>query len=492
MPVGQTKIGINHGHGTNKAGTHPIGTGEHIIVFVILDGATTLLIAEAVTTTQEVENITVLRNYFDQYHLQPKSVVADQAFMTETWEHFYQSLDITPISLGPNTPWPNRAEAAIRLLKAQLKIMLSSIKAGAAPATLKKVTYRRLVKADATVRNQTVTYGGVTPLELAFGRRPADLIQLDVATPTQLTIDRNEEEMTAIQIKQLSKQAFQEARQSEDIRRDLAQNLRMSSKPLQVKDKVFYWQEDKSKIRSDGSKGGVWLKGKVISIEGEMVGLDLGTRLIKVNVTKVRKDETIPPGRPGIDLLLPEERESLQKEQTGSPLPIPRRRSHPHQLLSQNPQCHYVSRERQLPSLQHLIRQRTCSSRASRPFLNKRAGIMYVRKGKIHVLEIFAGSARFSQCCALSGLKVGTPVDIRTGFDVMTSKRRHMVMEIMKEQAPDVLLMAPVCGPWSNMQNIQQDQQRVWETRKRYLPMVEFAAPIARYQFRSIISVHTD
>ena len=75
----------------------PLGTGEHIIVFVILHGATTLLTAEAVTTTQEVENSTVLRNYFDQYHLQPKSVVADQAFMTETWEHFYQSLDITPM-----------------------------------------------------------------------------------------------------------------------------------------------------------------------------------------------------------------------------------------------------------------------------------------------------------------------------------------------------------------------------------------------------------
>ena len=348
----------------------PLGTGEHIIVFVILDGATTLLTAGAVTTTQEVENITILRNYFDQYHLQPKSVVADQAFMTETWEHFYQSLDITPISLGPNTPWPNRAEAAVRLLKAQLKIMLSSIKAGTAPATLKIVTYRQLVKAAATVRNQTVTYGGVTPLELAFGRRPADLIQLDVATPTQLTIDRNEEELTAIQIKQLSKQ-FQEARQSED--------LRMSSKPLQVKDKVFYWQEDKSKIRSDGSKGGIWPKGKVISIEGAMVGLDLGTRLIKANMTKVRKDETIPPGKPGIDLLLPEERTSLQKEQDGSSANS-KKRSHPHQLLSQNPQCHYASRVRQLPSLQHLIRQRTCSSRTSRPFLNKHIGIVHVRE----------------------------------------------------------------------------------------------------------------
>ena len=66
----------------------------------------------------------------------------------------------------------------------------------------------------------------------------------------------------------------------------------------------------------------------------------------------------------------------------------------------------------------------------------------------------------------------------------MTSKGRHMVMEIIKEQAPDVILMAPVCGPWSNMQNIQQDQQRVWEKRKRYLPMVEFVASIARYQLK--------
>ena len=194
----------------------PLGTGGHIIVFVILDDIAHCRGSDNYAWSQ---NITVLRNYFDQYHLQPKSVVADQAFMTETWEHFYQSLDMTPISLGPNTPWPNRAEAAVRLLKAQLKIMLR--------------TYKQLVKAAATVRNQTVTFGGVTPLELAFGRRPANLIQLDVATPTQLTLDRNEEELTAIQIKQLSKQAFQEARQSEDIRRDLAQNLRMSSKPFQ-------------------------------------------------------------------------------------------------------------------------------------------------------------------------------------------------------------------------------------------------------------------
>ena len=57
-------------------------------------------------------------------------------------------------------------------------------------------------------------------------------------------------------------------------------------------------------------------------------------------------------------------------------------------------------------------------------------------------------------------------------------------MEIIREQAPDVILMAPVCGPWSNMRSIQQDQQRVWEKRKRYLPIVEFVASIARYQLK--------
>ena len=229
--------------------------------------------------------------------------------------------------------------------------MLNSIKSGSAPAALKKVTDRQFVKAAATVRNQTVTYGGVTPLELAFGRRPADLIQLDVATPTQLTIDRNEEEPTAIQIKQLSKQAFQEARQSEDMRRDLAQNFRMSSKPFEVKDNVFCWQEDKSKIRSDGGKGEIWLKGKVISLEGVMVGLDLGSRLIKVNMTKVRKDETIPRGNLELASYCLMRKNPCRKNKEALPF----------QLQSQHPHDHYALLENQLLSLQHRDLRRTCS-----------------------------------------------------------------------------------------------------------------------------------
>ena len=39
-------------------------------------------------------------------------------------------------------------------------------------------------------------------------------------------------------------------------------------------------------------------------------------------------------------------------------------------------------------------------------------------QGKIDFLELFAGSARLSQCAALRGLKTGSPVDLRSGFDL--------------------------------------------------------------------------
>ena len=186
--------------------------------------------------------------------------------------------------------------------------------------------------------------------------------------------------------------------------------------------------------------------------------------------------------KPGIDLLLPEERESLQKEQAGSSADSKKKESSaPAPKPKASVPLRIAGKTTPKPAAPHAAENMFVEDLTSVP---EQAHWNCVRKGKIHVLEIFAGSARFSQCCALTGLKVGTPVDIRTGFDVMTSKGRHMVMEIIKEQAPDVILMAPVCGPWSNMQNIQQDQQRVWEKRKRYLPMVEFVASIARYQLK--------
>ena len=65
---------------------------------------------------------------------------------------------------------------------------------------------------------------------------------------------------------------------------------------------MFYWQEDKSKIKPDGSKGGMWKKAKVVSIDGSMVGIDLGTRILQVKKGTLRKGKTTFPSKPGISL----------------------------------------------------------------------------------------------------------------------------------------------------------------------------------------------
>ena len=147
-------------------------------------------------------------------------------------------------------------------------------------------------------------------------------------------------------------------------------------------------------------------------------------------MTNVRKDETIPPEKPGIDFLLPDEKESLQKEQGGSSTDSKKKGS---SIPTLKP-----APSRPLRVAGKSIPQPAASRSAENMFVEDMTSIPEgahwncVHKGKIHVLDIFAGSARFSQWCALSGFKVGTPVDIRSGFDVMTSKRRHMVMEIIK------------------------------------------------------------
>ena len=79
-------------------------------------------------------------------------------------ESFYNRHNTRPISLGPGTPWPNRAEAAIRMLKRQISLMLRALSEDPA---LADITYRQLIRQAALARNSTVTLGGVTHIELA-------------------------------------------------------------------------------------------------------------------------------------------------------------------------------------------------------------------------------------------------------------------------------------------------------------------------------------
>ena len=74
---------------------------------------------------------------------------------------------------------------------------------------LADVTDRQLVRQACLTRNSSVTYGGVTPLEMAFGRRPADILNLETATPSQLTSDIPTPEKKTEAVRMLATKAYQ-------------------------------------------------------------------------------------------------------------------------------------------------------------------------------------------------------------------------------------------------------------------------------------------
>ena len=87
---------------------------------MLYDGATNLVTAEVVQDEEGPTTMSLMTEYFEKYQGTPKVVMADQAFMTAKKEAYYNRQNIKAVATRPGTPWPNRAEAAVRLLKHQL------------------------------------------------------------------------------------------------------------------------------------------------------------------------------------------------------------------------------------------------------------------------------------------------------------------------------------------------------------------------------------
>ena len=106
---------------------------------------------------------------------------------------------------------------------------------------------------------------------------------------------------------------------------------------------------------------------------------------------------------------------------------------------------------------------------------------MPVTSGRINFLELFSGSAHLSQVAAMSGLRVGTLVDFRTGFDLNRSVDRQRFMSVIEKQKPMFIFMAVECTAWSIMHNASDPEHRRKKQQKA-LPMVAFCSAVAKYQ----------
>ena len=153
---------------------------QHFLVFLAIDGSSNLPMAQ-ITTSKEA---TTWQAQFDKlcmvWSVVPKAVCGDTAFFGSSLDQFWHGRGVKKIPTGPNTPWPNRAESAVRLFTLQLKKIADTLylEPDALP-NRQLITAEQLVLRAQWARNTSVTYGGRTPIEIATGRRPPDVVNVE-------------------------------------------------------------------------------------------------------------------------------------------------------------------------------------------------------------------------------------------------------------------------------------------------------------------------
>ena len=105
----------------------------------------------------------------------------------------------------------------------------------------------------ATVRNTRVTSSGKTPIELALGRRPRDLLDPASTNPEQLTSTSTKQDLLNEEIQNLAMRTHLDVQQREDIRRDLAERMKSVPPDLRARECVFTGKKIRAKFSMDGN-----------------------------------------------------------------------------------------------------------------------------------------------------------------------------------------------------------------------------------------------
>ena len=197
---------------------------------IILDGATNFLYAAPLDDLSDASGQRALREFMHHMQVKPKRIVGDSAFMEPSWEKFYTTDDIKPVTMGPHIPWPNRAEASVRLLKKHIYQLYHDVSND--PVRKAGITTQDIIREGCWARNVSCTYGGKTPVELAFGRRPPDIISVENATPGQLITSRLGPDETINTLRKLALSSYLKVRQAEDLRQDISSSLKFMGGPF--------------------------------------------------------------------------------------------------------------------------------------------------------------------------------------------------------------------------------------------------------------------
>ena len=162
----------------------------------------------------------------DIFQMNPKAIGADMAFHhPHDMQAFYRMHNINRFLFGPHAPGPNRTELGVRLFRNSSRDSWIQPSLKLDKTTLSQITPAQLMRKAATVRNTQVTQSGTTPMEVAMGKRPRDLMEPAHMVPEQLTSTPTKQDLLNEEIQKLALKTHLHVQQREGIRRNLAEGI---------------------------------------------------------------------------------------------------------------------------------------------------------------------------------------------------------------------------------------------------------------------------
>ncbi len=68
----------------------------------------------------------------------------------------------------------------------------------------------------------------------------------------------------------------------------------------------------------------------------------------------------------------------------------------------------------------------------------------------------------------------GFAMDIRTGYDFDREETREEARTKLRKEKPSLLIGSPICGPWSQMNNINKDSENMRANMKKAIKHLRF------------------
>ena len=93
------------------------------LVIIVVDASSNLLWAGPQVSGTIAATVEQFERCQSELNERPTCIVADSFFMTRKWKTYWRAQGIKWIDLGDHTPWPNRAEAAVKVLDIMQKFL---------------------------------------------------------------------------------------------------------------------------------------------------------------------------------------------------------------------------------------------------------------------------------------------------------------------------------------------------------------------------------